>query len=366
MITLKTLIGDAYRLTESEKKPIFLADFKLALSWHYKNSKEWRKFSDQASFAIKKFFQITEVPFIPVSLFKTMKLISVPERQIVKRLFSSSTSGTPSQVVLDQETIDRQNVALRLIMTSFIGQNRRPFIIFDTEKIIESVNQSLNSRGTAVRGMLPFAKSFDFVLGDNLDLDVDRLMSVSQKIAGQEVCIFGFTWMIYEIYLKHKNDKNLHQKLTQLGRSARLVHIGGWKKLQEAAVDKKLFNRNLGQWFGMSNEKIIDIYGMTEQLGTVYPDCSAGFKHVPNFAEILIRDPGSLQVVPDGRVGLIQLLSPLPHSYPGISIISDDLGRVMGIDDCKCGRRGRYFVFDRRSETAELKGCGDAISRVGL
>ena len=65
-------------------------------------------------------------------------------------------------------------------------------------------------------------------------------------------------------------------------------------------------------------------------MGLVYPDCEEEVKHVPVYSEIIIRDPVSYEVVNDGEVGLIQLLTPIPHSYPGNSLITDDLGTIVG------------------------------------
>ena len=46
-----------------------------------------------------------------------------------------------------------------------------------------------------------------------------------------------------------------------------------------------------------------------------------------------------------GEAGLLQLLSDIPESYPGFSILTDDIGVLMGDNDCKCGALGRYFSF---------------------
>ena len=55
-----------------------------------------------------------DVPFLPVGIFKRMFLASVPEKQIVRVLASSGTSGqTPSRIPLDIATRNRQMKALR-------------------------------------------------------------------------------------------------------------------------------------------------------------------------------------------------------------------------------------------------------------
>ena len=58
--------------------------------------------------------------------------------------------------------------------------------------------------------------------------------------------------------------------------------------------------------------------------------------------------------------GIIQLLSPLATSYPGHNILTEDIGEILGIDDCKCGRKGKYFSIEGRVPGTEIRGCSDA------
>ena len=57
----------------------------------------------------------------------------------------------------------------------------------------------------------------------------------------------------------------------------------------------------------------------------------------------------------------MQLISLLPTSYPGHNIISDDLGEIIGIEDCKCDQLGKYFVIHGRAERSEIRGCSDTV-----
>ena len=100
---------------------------------------------------------------------------------------------------------------------------------------------------------------------------------------------------------------------------------------------------------------------MVEQLGTIYPDCEYGFKHVPTYSHIIIRDINTLEPVEHGKRGFIQILTPIPHSYPGVSVLTDDIGKIVGINSCKCGRKGICFQFLERLKTADLAGCGDTF-----
>jgi len=91
----------------------------------------------------------------------------------------------------------------------------------------------------------------------------------------------------------------------------------------------------------------------------VFVECEHGHLHAPAFADVLVRNPDDWQVLPNGHSGVVQVLSCLPGSYPGHSLLTEDLGTVLGEDDCPCGRLGRYFHIHGRVPQAEVRGCSD-------
>jgi hypothetical protein len=91
----------------------------------------------------------------------------------------------------------------------------------------------------------------------------------------------------------------------------------------------------------------------------VYPDCEHGYKHVPAFAEVIIRNPLTLAPVGVGQQGLVQVASVLPTSFPGFLLLTDDMGELIGHDGCPCGRRGTHFRFTQRVPKVEVRGCGN-------
>ena len=195
-----------------------------------------------------------------------------------------------------------------------------------------------------------------FGLDNDLKLDEEQFQGLNEK----SVCVFGFTWLLYKTISENKDNikiKNIFKTIENII----IIHMGGWKKLQDLQISKEQFNQMASDFFNCKKENIIDVYGMTEQLGTIYPDCDAGYKHVPTYSEVMIRNTDTLEIEEIGKSGFIQLLSPIPHSYPGISLLSDDIGKIMGVDNCSCGRKGKYFQFEKRAEQADIKGCGDTI-----
>jgi len=66
---------------------------------------------------------------------------------------------------------------------------------------------------------------------------------------------------------------------------------------------------------------------MVENVGVVYPDCERGNKHVPAFAEVVVRNPLTLEPVAVGQRGLVQVCSVLPTSFPRVSSADRGYGR---------------------------------------
>jgi len=56
---------------------------------------------------------------------------------------------------------------------------------------------------------------------------------------------------------------------------------------------------------------------------------------------------------------LVQLLSLLPTSYPGHSILTEDIGEIVKDSKCKCYGHGTRFLIHGRLKNAELRGCSN-------
>ena len=106
-------------------------------------------------------------------------------------------------------------------------------------------------------------------------------------------------------------------------------------------------------------DKIYNYYGLVEQTGSVFIESrKCGYFHTSVFSNIFIRDK-KFNVLENGKKGLIQLLSLLPTSYPGHNILTEDIGEIIGEDNCKCGLTGKYFLVYGRAKEAEVRGCSD-------
>jgi phenylacetate-coenzyme A ligase PaaK-like adenylate-forming protein len=354
----KLLTKEPYSLKEDEKDRLFLSAMKEAAIFHYSHCEAYKSFCDKRGFNPNEDFSVEDIPFIPVDTFKQVKLFSVPEKEIQRTVHSSSTTtGRPSSVFLDDVSMSRQVKTINSIISDFIGKERRDFIFIDSPSTIRSADSHLSSRATTMRGLLSFSRRMFFILRDDLSLDTKALEDALPKITAVPA-LYGFTFILYKLV---KENQDAKAKIAKKTGGCTVLHSGGWKKMNDMKVSKEQFNREVSDFFATEPGKVIDMYGMVEHMGVIYPDCPYGFKHVPAYSDVIIRDVNTFEPLPRGKQGFIQLLSPIPHSYPGISIISDDIGSIVGDGECRCGRKGKRFVFHKRADKSEKRGCGDTL-----
>lgn len=295
---------------------------------------------------------IVALPWLPVGLFKHRQLISVPPAEIVRELNSSGTTGSaPARIYLDGPTARRQTQALLSIVKDFLGVARRPMLIIDSNTPLAK-NAPLSARRAAVLGFSTFGRDHTYALRPDLQIDWPAVDAFLSRHAGQPILVFGFTFMIWRHLLAALPDQGLTLPVGSI-----MLHGGGWKKMSEQQVDPATFKGAIRQRLGV--ESVHDYYGMAEQVGSIFIECASGRLHVPAYAEVIIRDRHGLQPLAAGQTGLIQVLSELPLSYPGHSVLTEDVGAWLGVDDCPCGRLGRTLRVEGRLPQAELRGCSD-------
>lgn len=349
----------------AETDKLYMEALQEELKFHYDHNEAYRQFCNRKGFDPHlPLTDIAQIPPVAVSVFKELgfSLASVPKEDIRLRLQSSATSGTPSTIVVDKETSRRQAKAMVKVMQEVIGRERKPFLVMDIDPRSE-FKALLGARFAAITGYLNFASKAAYFLKANEKkvsyFDVEAMQEYLQTLpAEQSVVVFGFTYILYSQVLKALQSSNV--KL-HLPKGSKIIHIGGWKKLESEKVEKSLFNKQLSDVFGIEPTDVVDIYGFTEQMGLNYPDCPCGCKHTSNYVRVLVRDTQTREVLPAGKEGMLEFISPVPHSYPGNAVLTDDLGYIID-EPCPCGRGGTRFVVTGRLKKAEIRGCGDILA----
>lgn len=346
-----------YQLEKQEKRKLLTTRLGELSEFHYRNCAAYKKIVDILGFHGEKVKDYEELPFLPVRLFKELELKSVQSEDIVKTMTSSGTTGqSVSKIYLDKITSSNQQKTLVKIVSDFAGSSRMPMIIIDCPSVLKD-RVKFSARGAGILGFSIFASDKIYALQDNMELNIEAIKLFLKKHKGKKILLFGFTFIIwkyfYQALLKYQEDLDFSQGI--------LIHGGGWKKLINEVVSEEKFKSCLQETCGLY--KIYDYYGMVEQTGCIYMECEYGHLHASIFSDIVIRNSRDFSPCKIGEKGMIQVLSVIPESYPGHSILTEDEGIVLGEDDCPCGRKGKYFKIFGRIKNAEVRGCSDTYEK---
>jgi hypothetical protein len=338
---------------DQSAQELFSETIRLLTSFHFEECVEYQRILFALWGWTTKSTPLVETPFIPARIFKEHSLRSCEESEIVKTLTSSGTSGSKtSMIFLDSRTSKNQSRVLSRIMSSFLGTKRLPMLVVDSPSIgVPSGN--LSARGAALNGFRMSTSKVTYALDHNLELQADEIRRFYSEHGNSDFLVFGFTSIVWEACI---------QILESLGNSEPapggiLLHGGGWKKLADKNIAQETFRTGVGDALGI--QKVINYYGMAEQTGSIFFECTSGHFHSTIYSHILIRDPLTLELLPEGEIGIIQLQSVLPLSYPGHSILTEDIGKIDGRGNCKCGRAGTRFKVLGRLAEAEVRGCSN-------
>lgn len=354
MVDINVILEQApYSVNKEEKGQLINQIIQELTEYHFEHCEAYRKILISQGLDVKKLPDYTELPFLPVRLFKDLDLLSVPRSEVVKTMTSSGTTGQAvSKIYLDRETSSLQTKALAKIVSSFVGNQRVPMLILDSAEVIKN-RVMFSARGAGILGFSMFGSKRFYALDAEMKLDIEGVRSFLEQYQGQPIFLFGFTFMIWQHFYKQLKKLNIHLDLS----NGILIHGGGWKKIVSEKVSPEDFKQRLLEVCGLS--QIYDYYGMVEQTGTIYMECECGHLHAPLFSDILIRRTNDFSIARKNEKGLIQVLSILPRSYPGHSLLTEDEGILLGEDDCPCGRKGKYFKILGRIRNAEIRGCSD-------
>lgn len=292
---------------------------------------------------------IEDVPYLPVEIFKRTLLRSVPEAEVFTTITSSGTTGqTVSRLSLDRRTAELQARALSRIMRTVTGAGRVPMLVIDRRSEL----RAQHARAIAIRGLLPLSTMHAFALGEDMRVDPAAVREFLARVGDGPFAVFGFTFVVWR-FLEEASAHGIRLD------GGVLIHAGGWKKLAELRVSDAEFKAACVDTLGLA--RVHNFYGMAEQTGSVFLQGGDITFRTPLCADIVIRDPRTLEPVSPGVEGLIQVLSVLPHSYPGHSILTEDIGVIDGVDDASDGWLGARFRVLGRAPQAELRGCSDVI-----
>lgn len=347
---------EPYSLEKSEKDKLLVSELLELTDFHYNNCEFYKNIVNGFGYSEQNIKTVEDFPFLPVRLFKELDLKSIPDDEVFKIMTSSGTTGQAvSKIYVDKDTAILQQKVMIRILSDYIGKNRVPILVIDSPSTVKN-RVMFSARGAAIIGLNIVAKKMVFALNDDMTINWEVVNEFFENYGKEKFLIFGFTFIVWQ---------HLYQELVRQNKKfdlpeAFLMTGGGWKKLISEQISRDEFKKRINDVLGIKH--FLDHYGMVEQTGCIYAECECGHLHASIYSDVIPRRFNDFSPCEIGEEGILQTISVLPHSYPGHSLLTEDMGRVLGVDDCPCGRKGKYIEISGRIKQAEIRGCSDTYA----
>ncbi|MBO4637437.1 MAG: acyl-protein synthetase [Clostridiales bacterium] len=359
---------DIYDLPKTDA--LFASAMRETCSFCYRNCDDYKRILDRKGFApemIDSIEDLSDLPFIPTLYFKHHHLKSVPDRKVFISATSSGTSGTMSNIVFD----------LRSLLTGAwmvlnVGRYHKLWSVVPVNYIIFGYQPSKTNR-TAISktayGFTFFAPAISrtFALEmtpSGYKLNWDRVLKAMEKAAHSKFPMRTIGFPAYTYFLlKDMKAKGIRYKMPK---GSMITMGGGWKQFYTEQPDKQEFYRLVKEVLDIDEDHVVEFFGAVEHP-ILYTDCRCHHFHIPVYSRILIRDPDTMKPIGNGRIGLVNLMSPMVRSTPVLSIMTDDLG-IIHDEPCPCGASSPWLEIIGRVGVSDIVTCaagGDEYLRNG-
>ncbi|MEJ6590163.1 MAG: acyl transferase [Crocinitomicaceae bacterium] len=270
---------------------------------------------------------LNEIPFLPISLFKTHKIITDKTPNTMDNVFmSSGTQGErSSHFVKDVNIYER---SFELGFEFFIGDPNELIIIALLPNYLDQGDSSLVYM---VDRLIKKTKSNHsrFILND-----LEKIPEAIEKAMreGKKIVLFGVAYSLMDL-----------MELNMDLRDCIVIETGGMKgrrkELSKVAMYKQLKEK-------LQISKLYSEYGMTELLSQAYSMDDFTFL-TPPWMRVLYRDISDPFMMTNGDKGAGLNVIDLANIYSCSFIATDDLGL----------RRGNGFEIIGRIQDSDIRGC---------
>lgn len=270
---------------------------------------------------------LAEIPFLPISFFKSAKILSKEMKAVDLHFQSSGTGndGRSQHYVADKSWYES---SFTLGFRHFFGNVEGYTILALLPNYVEQGSSSLVYM---VDSLIQQSNNSDsgFLLNNPVEL---VLRYQKAQSLGSKVMIFGVSYALLDLAEQHIDLSD-----------AIIIETGGMKGRRKELTKAKL-HEALKSGLGVSN--IYSEYGMTELLSQGYSMKDGKFEVVP-WMKILIRDPyDPFQWYDEGKSGGINVID-LANQHSCAFIQTQDMGRIVGDG----------FYIEGRFDDADIRGC---------
>ena len=338
-------------------------------AWHMGRCPEYRAIAQGLGFSPKTLVEtgdLSAVPMVPTLFFKRHALFSMPKWRMGMRVTSSGTSGRFSRVGFDWGAMFAEiPMVLKLGWKHGLVSPRPANYV-----VLGYKPHRANSTGVT-RTMFgltffspPLSRTYALHYQDGEYVpDLDRVVRALDRLGRSRfpTRIVGFPSYLW-FGLKRMEELGLSVRLP---RGSRIHLVGGWKQHYAQQVDKPVLYDLVWRVLGIPEEHIHESFGAVEHP-IFFNTCPRHHFHIPIYSRVLIRDVNTLEPLPMGEVGLVNLISPLIQATPTTSVMTDDLGYLTPGEACGCGIRSPYLTILGRVGLSDIQTCAaGAAERLG-
>lgn len=329
-------------------------------AYHIKHCPEYAAICAHFGFGpeeLKTIEDLEKIPVLPTLFFKRKALFSMQSWRMAMKVTSSGTSGRFSRIGFDWGCI-----LAEAPMVVGLGFRHHLVSPVPAHCVILGYKPHKSNHTGVTRTMFglthfcpPLSRTYalNMVEGSYVpDLDgVAKALSRLER-AHFPTRVIGFPSYLW-FGLERMEELGLRARLPK---GSRIILAGGWKQHSDQEVDKSTLYALAERVLGIPEGNINELFGAVEHP-IFYNACERHHFHIPVYGRVIIRDPETLEPLPMGKVGLINLISPLMTATPTLSVMTDDLGYLTPGEACGCGIQSPYLTILGRVGMADIQTC---------
>ena len=297
-------------------------------NYQAENTLVYKEYLDHLGINPKSVKKISEIPFLPISFFKTHKVFNKHKNEEI--VFSSSgTTGINTSKHLLSDLSVYENAFINGFK-QFYGKINNYCVLALLPSYLEREGSSLIYMTKKLINLSEHDKS-GFYLHNLKDLSIVLETLESKK---QKTILIGVSYALLDL-IEQKNFKLKHTII---------IETGGMKGQRKEMV-KEEFYQLLKSGFGLTN--IHSEYGMTELLSQAYSKHNGEY-YTPEWMKISIRDVNdpfcTLENGKSGGINIIDLANIDSCSF----IATQDIGRI--------NLNGSFSILGR-FDNSDIRGC---------
>ena len=356
---------EPYDLGGSEQK--FLRACRDNCAWHIRRCPPYRDIMEHFGFdpgQLQTMEDLKNIPMLPTLFFKRHAVFSMPQWRMPMKVTSSGTSGKFSQIGFDLGCLFAE-----VPMVLKIGWKHKLISPKPANCVVLGYKPNKANRTGVTKTMVgltwyapPLRRTYALHYQNGQYIpDLDRVIRDLERYSKSifPTRIIGFPSYLW-FGLKRMEELGVAVKLPA---GSMVMLGGGWKQHYAQQVEKQELYDLVEKILGIPEANIHESFGAVEHP-IFYNTCPNHHFHIPVYARVLIRDPNTLEPLPYGQVGLVNLISPLMKATPTLSVVTDDLGYLTPGSQCGCGINTPYMTILGRVGLNDITTCAAGAAEI--